>query len=278
MSEIFNEDINGNENSSKTLYTNPFISKKSMIFGNNLSESQMTISPEKNTKNTNKKKFLMDSIFKNTNTNTGTNTYFESNPYQEAKSQKEISNETTKFSFDTIYSKKNPIQQSENNDISYSGFFGRKTEGKINGNFKDDEIQKKVNPFENIVEEKENRISSDYPNVNFNCFANETSDKDEKNKENYLYSKSEKNQNSENSDTFKHIEIPEKIFSGKSLSRDESKKEFNKIVKSVTISSFNDTNKRSLSNKFNNSGNSFGSNSSLSKKKSKLFFYFYLIF
>ena len=80
---------------------------------------------------------------------------------QDNHDTKHFSNETTIKSCDSIFSKKMQIQQSENNEILYSDFFEKKSDGiKINGNFKTEEIPKQINPFENFVEENENKINT----------------------------------------------------------------------------------------------------------------------
>lgn len=279
MSEFFNEEFNGYEKSNKSLYSNPFITKKTEFFHNNLFSTECNKSPKKLLNNQGEKS--QGNLFGETqNINfLRTNETLENKGPLENKDFKQFSNETTKYSLDSIFSKKIQIQQSENNEILYSGYFGKKTDGnKINGNFKNEEITKQVNPFENIENEKENKNDNNFNNDlnnNFESFAYENNSIKQNFDQNFTQNLNFSSQNSQNNssqrdlifsgnsnkfnntmnnfNTFKHFEIPERI--SKEEINNNNKKELNRMVRSVTISSLNDS-------------NGFGNNS-LNKKKSK---------
>ena len=260
MSGIFNKEFNGYEKINETFYSNPFQSNNFGLLENKLKEKDLHNSPYKFPNNKINNQFTGKSNFNFLRTN-------ENTEEQESKNSYSI-NDYVKFSCETFSSsKKIQIIKPENkeNEILFSGFFGKKTEGnKINEHFKFEENIKQINPFENYFNECENK----------NTFKEFKTNSD-------FYS------------SFKHVEIPENIFNGKlfSLKKEEdnninsnnkfnnenSKKDFNKLVKSVTISSFNDNtnnnnnfNIKSLNmNLISNSNTNNNPNTNLTKKKSK---------
>jgi hypothetical protein len=298
MSGIFNEEINGYNKISKTINQNYFISKQSenglFEIENNINNKNISIekytpySPNKNKiiyNNNNNNNFLGNSNFNFLNIKTNENTQKKKANKNENEEEEDINytNEATKYSHNSIFSKKMQIQQSENNEILYSGFFGKKTDAsKFNGNFKTDDSQKQVNPFENLFDDNHKKNNLYHSNLNFGSFLNENNffiKSSGKFNENNTHIDPE-NLNNSNNFNFKHYEIPENIFANKSIEIDNNnnKKDFNTLVKSVKISSsFNDTYintntntyNKSIFKSFNNNESNFGTNSSLSKKKSK---------
>jgi hypothetical protein len=275
MSEIFNQEFNGYEKINETFYSNPFQIKNYGKLENKFKEKDTHNSPYKININKINNQFTENSNFNFLQTNENTQKLEGKYSYTNTNSI----NFNQKNSYENFSStKKTKIFHTENkeNEILYSGFFGKKTEGnKINGNLKFEENFKQINPFENYLNESEiKNTSNDLNTLNI------------LNSESNFFS------------NFKHCEIPDDIFNKKLFSfsikkedddnneknnnnniknknNENNKKEFNKLVKSVTISSFNDND-----NNINNNKNlkSFTLNSNfninVSKKKStkKLFF------
>lgn len=264
MSEIFNEEINGNEKMNKEFIPDNFITKKVGFFGDNSSVNLIENSPKKmNTRNFNDFSEVSNFRFLKTNENS----IFNKNNNESTRDNKEFkysSNEITKFTNESTRTKNSQIKQNEIN-----GFSKKINEHKIN-----EEILMQVNPFENLFEEIEQK------NSDFDCFKiNKNSINENDNKEENLLL----NENKFNS--LNYFNFPKETNSDLTKNDKNDKKEFNNLVKSVTISSFSnikDFNDKKNSTKIMNEDkqNNFISFENkldqimLIKKKSKLNYFF----
>ena len=302
MSEMFNEEFNDYEKSMKDIYCFPLGKQACGFFGDNSKQISSEHSPQKHSYNNKQTLSLAQNsnLFSlKTMDNTEANFKKENLKSSFPNEFKILSTASTKLTENALNRESNINFIGSNNDILYSGYFGQKYEAK---KINDDKFSKigstLINPFTDIVEEEAHKIAPEnnqnaskpldadspqyYPDVNT---LMEDSDKNFKEFLNFRNFEHSRNLNTdmgvEGSSTCggPKLAAASKDFNFNN-DENENKKQFNNLVRSVTISSFNSFINNNNTNKSNlvscsgtNVFDAFSlsqSSCSMPKKKSKL--------
>jgi len=275
MSQMFNEEFNDDEKNMKNIYTMELGKQACGFFGDNSKQTALDYSPHKYVNNEKKNFHLTEnSNLYSLKTMDNTEANFKKNNFKSSFQNefKFLSTESTKISEKNIGKESNNNINNligSNNEILFSGYFGQKYgTKKIN----DDKFSKitsnMINPFSDIVEEENKKITNDDNQIasknmektvleayaNNNTFMEDA----EKNFNDFL--------------NFRKIDCstnlnPEAYKDGNGFCRalgtginkdlcsnnddNDNKKQFNSLVRSVTISSLNSYVNNNTNNKSN---------------------------
>jgi hypothetical protein len=259
MSEMFNEDLNDYDKNMKNIYAFNFGKQAFGFFGDNSKQITLEHSPQKNFNNDKKNFNLTEnsnlySLKTMDNTEANFKKYnFKSSLLNEFKF---LSTESTKIHEKLANEENNINFTNSNNDVLCSGYFGQKFDTKKINDEKFSKITSTlINPFTDIVEEEKHKIMND---ENKTAFKNMDKNFLEKNANNHAFIEDNKKnfneflnfRNFENTRNLNAKAINEENNFGvfktdvnkdlyNRIDDNENKKQFNNMVRSVTISSFN---------------------------------------
>ncbi len=312
MSEINNEQFNDQERILKKIYQYPYGKQDFGFFGDNSNQTNLDYSPKKNLNKENKNSIITEnSNLYSLKTMDNTEINFKRNNLKSflPNEFKILSTESSKFNTLVLSNNNTNINfnnSNNKNDILFSGYFGKKYESK---KINDDNFSKNtcstINPFTNIIEEENDKITDKQRKVTFktveqNDFetSRDSSNKSDnfmqdsdKNFEDFLnYKNSDRNSNLSNdkptnNDIQNCAVFKSTIYDNENKKdfENDNKKQFNNLVRSVTISSLNSntninntfkSNINTTTNSFSNIlfNNNFGFNQSCSFPKKKSIF------
>jgi len=271
MSEMFNEDLNDYDKNMTNIYAFNFGKQAFGFFGDNSKQTTLEHSPQKNFNN-DKKNFNLteNSNLYSLKTMDNTEVNFKKHNFKSSflNEFKFLSTESAKI-HEKLANKENNINfTNSNNDVLYSGYFGQKFETKKINDEKFSKITSTlINPFTDIVEEENDKIIKDENKTAFKKMDEKFLEKNannhafiEENNKNFNEFLNFKNfGNTSNSNTqaineennFGVFNTDVNKYLNDRIDENENKKQFNNLVRSVTISSFNSIINNNAINKSN---------------------------
>lgn len=272
MSEMFNDEFNDNDKTMKNIYSFQFGKQACGFFGDNSKQITSEHSPQKNWNNDKKNIHLTEnSNLYSLKTMDNTEANFKKNNFKSSfpNEFKILSTESTKITEKNLGKESHMNFIGSNNQILYSGYFGQKYDTKKINDEKFSKISSTlINPFTDIIEEETDKIAVDDNQINskdsdenlLGDYANNNTfmEDADKNFNEFLNFRNFENGRNPNSNAVNEANCFSEAFRG-GVNKDgyfkndenENKKQFNNLVRSVTISSFNSFVNNNLSNKSN---------------------------